>query len=500
MHRRIIKIISSLVLFFSTVSFATSNILNKHEKTKDDLEITKQDIHSVVILGGGVGALTSGIYLARAGYSPLIIEGSMTYGLIAQSHLVENWPIEYQISGTELAEKLRTQASKNGCNILSKEVIDVDFSKKPYVITVKDLYKSNQIEKIFANACIIAMGSSSNYLNVEGEKLYWGKGISNCAVCDGALYRNKNVVIVGGGDSAILEANYLSNLANKVSVLVRKDALKAKDKAQINVLNKKDNVEILYNTDVVSINGDKENVKSITVFDKVKNVKYNLDVAGVFLAIGSRPNTQIFKNKLDLDQDGYIKINNNLQTSINDIYAVGDIVDPVFKQAITAAGDGAKAAILCQKGLDEQIAVKTDTKAASIKRASDLAASSVIEIKDMKQFENEMATKNIPIIIDFYATWCGPCKRISPILENQAKILQGKIKILKINVDKLHEIASRYEIKAMPTIVVFDKDRKMLFKKMGTEDISSLLFSLEQIKDKSISEIEDYLQKINQSS
>jgi thioredoxin reductase (NADPH) len=490
MQKRIIKIISSILLFFSTVSFAASNVL-KSEKQK----VATEEISSVVIIGGGIGALTSGIYLARAGYNPIIIEGSLPGGLITQSHLVENWPSHFQISGADLAEKLRSQAINNGCSILSKEVVDVDFSKKPYLIAVKDLFKKDQIEKIFANSCIIAMGSSSNYLNVEGEKKYWGKGVTNCAVCDGALYKNKNVAIVGGGDAAVTEGLYLSNLADKVTVLVRKDALKASDKPKIDSLNQKKNVEIIYNTNVVSINGDDETLKSVTVFDNSKKTKYDISIAGLFLAIGSKPNTKIFENKLELDKMGYIKINNNFQTSISDVYAVGDIVDPVFKQAITAAGDGAKAAILLQKSLDEQKPSKENTKKDLVKKSSDQTFS-VIDIKDINEFEKEMSSNNTPIIIDFYATWCGPCKRLSPILEDHAKTLKGKVRILKINVEKLHNISSKYEVRAMPTVVVLDKHKNMLFKKTGSDDIFSLLFSLDKIKEKSVNDIENFLIKM----
>lgn len=582
MKKNLIKIISSVLLFFSTISYATTDILTKTEEVakaevvtktdgliktdelkKDEIKteivtktdevkknedatvalLNKENVQKVVILGGGVGALTSGIYLSRAGYTPTIIEGKTPGGLITQSHLVENWPGETQITGAALAEKLKSQALKNGCKILSKEVVDVDFSKKPYVITVKDLYQNDQVDKILADSCIIAMGTSSNHLNVEGEKEYWGKGVSNCALCDGSFYKNKDIAIVGGGDAAIVEANYLSNIANKVNVFVRKDSFKASDKTKVDAMNQKSNVKVFYHTEVVSINGDKENVKALTLLDNQKKENFNLDVQGVFLAIGSKPNTEIFKTKLDLDERGYIKINNNLQTSAKDVYAIGDIVDPVFKQAITAAGDGAKAAILCLKALElnqidnknkEILSEKTQVTENKVENKENvepntaqkeiekpkvdlnvenpfgisikeepkkepidqLSLSNVIEIKDLNHFDSEMATKDVPIIIDFYATWCGPCKRISPILENQAKVLQGKVKILKVNVEKLQELALKYQIRAMPTIIVFDKDSKVLFKKMGSDDITSLLFSLEQIKDKSIADIESYLQNV----
>ena len=148
-----------------------------------------------------------------------------------------------------MVNKIKDQAIKNGCIILSNEVIDVDFSKKPISITLKDLY-SNKTQKIKTSSCIIAMGTSSNYLNVKGEKDYWGRGVSNCAVCDGSFYKDKKVAIVGGGDAAVVEANYLSNLAKDVYIIVRKDKMRAKDKEKIKFLEQKGNIKIIYNTNV----------------------------------------------------------------------------------------------------------------------------------------------------------------------------------------------------------------------------------------------------------
>jgi thioredoxin reductase (NADPH) len=494
MKKKILKIISSVFLFFCSVSFANSNNLKSHE-------ITKEDTYSVVILGGGVGGLSSGLYLARAGYSPLIIEGQIPGGLITQSHMVENWPGEEKISGIRLAKKLKNQAEKNGCIIVAKEVIDVDFSKKPFVITIRDVFDKDNIEKIYAKSCIIAMGTSSNFLGIKGEEDYWGRGVSNCAVCDGALYKDKNVAIIGGGDAAILEASYLCKLANRVSIIVRKNYLRASDKAKINALGKKSNVKVFYNTKVVSINGSKESIKSITVYDNMKKKHYDMDIDGVFLAIGSKPNTEIFKGKLNLDSSGYIIVNSDKQTSIEGVYAVGDIIDPEYKQAITASAAGAVAATACQKKLDEnQLIVKNKSSRSRIRprirqASTERFSSDVIEITDLKQFEDEINTNDMPVLVDFYASWCAPCKRIAPLLESKAKSLKDKVKILKVNVQKNKEIASKYQITAMPTVIAFDKDGKMLFKKMGMNNISTLLSSLDKIKNESVDDIEAYLKK-----
>src|SRR5690606_19353885 len=263
-----------------------------------------EPVEPVVILGGGVGSLTSSVYIGRAGISPLVIEGPTPGGLLTQSHAVQNWPGVLEIEGTQLTEKMREQAVANGARFLSEEVIAVDFSKSPFTITTRALDGSNDTHKILAQSCIIAMGTKSNYLGVPGEEDYWGKGVSNCAVCDGALYKDKSVGIVGGGDAAVLEASYLANIAKEVHVFVRKDRLKAIEEKRLNTLLENPKVKFHYNASVQEIKGDGIGVTGVTLKQGQKETPFKLDA--VFLAIGSTPNTAIFKNALKLDQRGYI--------------------------------------------------------------------------------------------------------------------------------------------------------------------------------------------------
>ena len=480
----------TFVKFFILFAFIFSAFALKADKADDLKPATKcsDDEYCTVILGGGVGALTSAIYLSRAGYHPVVIEGNNPGGLITQSHSVENWPGEVKISGSELVDKIRDQAKENGCIILSKEVVDVDFSKNPFVITVKDLYK-NKLEKIKAKSCIIAMGTTSNYLNIAGEKEYWGKGVSNCAVCDGSLYQDKSVVVVGGGDSAVLEANYLSNIAKDVYVVVRKESLNPKDKDKLETLKEKSNIKIINNTVVESVIGKEDLVNSVKLKNITNDKVSSLNVDGVFLAIGSNPNTKIFKGKLDLDENGYIKVKDGGLTSIKGVYAIGDIVDPIYKQAITAAGDGAKAAISAQKHLDSGRILKNENKDYLISPV----LSSVINISSSSQFESEVLNTNIPVIVDFYATWCKPCQRLSPVLDSASNELKGKVKIVKVNIESNRDLAQKYKISAMPTAVIFDKSGKMLYKKIGPNEIGNLLDKLEDMKDKPVNDINNFL-------
>ena len=308
-------------------------------------------VEDVLILGGGIGSLTSALYLSRAGLKPVIIEGPNPGGLIVQSHSVQNWPGEMEISGTALADKVRAQVVANGAKILAEEVTAVDFSKKPFQVTIQPIgEKTSRI--MTANSVIIGMGTKPNFLGIPGESTYWGKGISNCAVCDGSIYRGRKVGVVGGGDAAVLEALYLSNIAKEVTVFVRKNAFKGIEETRIQALKAKSNVKILFDTQVKQVKGTADTLKSVLLKTERKS-EYEMPLDGLFLAIGSTPNSQLLKGKVDLDAQGYVIVKDAQETSIPGVYAIGDIVDPIFKQAITAAGDGAKAALQAERFLSE---------------------------------------------------------------------------------------------------------------------------------------------------
>jgi thioredoxin reductase (NADPH) len=436
-----------------------------------------EPVEPVVILGGGVGSLTSSLYLGRAGISPLVIEGPTPGGLLTQSHAVQNWPGVLEIEGAQLTEKMREQAVANGARFLSEEVIAVDFSKSPFTITTRALNGSNDTHKILAQSCIIAMGTKSNYLGVPGEQTYWGKGVSNCAVCDGALYKDQVIGIVGGGDAAVLEASYLANIAKEVHVFVRKDRLKAIEEKRLDTLLENPKVKFHYNTSVQEIKGDGIGVTGVTLKQGQKETPFKLDA--LFLAIGSTPNTAVFTNALKLDQRGYIVLEKDQETSVAGVYAIGDIVDPVYKQAVSAAGDGAKAAMqasqyIADKGTDRMIAKSAP------KRAEKAAQKEMIEIKSAEQFKKELGLSDVPVVVDFYATWCGPCKQVAPALETSANKLAGKVKFLKVNVDKLSDLSSSYNIRAMPTVLLFDAKGKEQARKVGPAQIQDLLHELQE--------------------
>ena len=436
---------------------------------------SKEQVFSVVILGGGIGALTSSLYLGRAELHPVVFEGQMPGGLLTQSHSVQNWPGEMEIEGALLTEKMHAQSEASGAQFFSEEVIAVDFSIKPFLITTRSVDGQNTVRQVRAESCIIAMGTEPNFLKVPGEvgpNGYWGRGVTNCAICDGNLYRDRVVGVVGGGDAAVLEALYLSNIAREVTVFVRKDRLRASEKKRVETLLAKPNIKILYNTEVVSIQGNGETLEKVVLkTGGKKEMDFPLD--GLFLAIGSKPNSELFKNILKRDSSGYILVHDGQKTSIDGVYAVGDIVDPIYKQAISAAGDGAKAAMQVQQYVSDRI-----NGLAVVPKAPKALICEVIEIQNKEQFQKELKTSDVPILVDFYATWCGPCKKVAPLIDSAALNLSGKVKFLKVNVDKVQGLCESYEIRSMPTAILFDQG-KVQMRKVGLQPIIHLLKELE---------------------
>ncbi len=473
-----------------------------------EAEIPGTEAESVVILGGGVGALTSALYLSRAGIQPIIIEGANPGGLIAQSHSVQNWPGELEISGSDLVDKMRKQAVANGAEFRSEEVVAVDFSKRPFTLTTRLIGRPDEIRQIQTESCIIAMGTQSNYLGIPGEtgaEGYWGKGVSNCAICDGTFYRDRIVGIVGGGDAAVLEGLYLSQIAKEVYIFVRKDSFKAVEAKRLETLLAKDNVHVFYETIVLEIQGDGSHVTQVVLKNAHQEQAFDLPLDGLFLAIGSRPNSQVFQDVLKLDSEGYILLQKDQQTSIEGVYAIGDIVDPVYKQAISAAGDGAKAAIQTQKYLSDRANLliangKRKSKSSSLQASlgstlphptakdcvslsaspSYLAsATGVIDISSKEQFDKELKETRLPVVVDFYATWCGPCKSIAPVFEHSATSFSGKMKFLKVNVDKFFGLSQSYQVTSMPTVLVLDTKGSVIDRRVGAEAIFDLLKNLD---------------------
>jgi len=295
---------------------------------------------NVIIIGSGPAGYTAAIYTARANLNPILIEGLQPGGQLTTTTEVDNFPgFSSGIQGPELMDEMKKQALRFGTEILSAEVTKADFSKSPFSVTVngKDLYQTKTV--------IIATGASAKYLNLESEKRLMGYGVSACATCDGFFFKEKEVVVVGGGDTAIEEANFLTKFASKVTVIHRRDQLRASKILQENAF-KNDKIDFCWDSVVEDIlDPNQGKVTGI----KLKNVKTDevteKNCDGVFLAIGHTPNTSIFKGQLKMDKMGYIISKDGAKTSIPGIFACGDVKDHVYRQAVTAAGSGCAAAI-----------------------------------------------------------------------------------------------------------------------------------------------------------
>lgn len=304
-----------------------------------------------LIIGSGPAGYTAAIYTSRANLSPILYEGLQPGGQLTITTEVENFPgYPEGVTGPQLMEDLRRQAERFGTDMRAGLVTSVDFNKKPLEATIEDG------TVIKADTIIIATGASAKYLGLPDEKKYNGLGVSACATCDGFFYRKKVVAVVGGGDTACEEALYLSNLASKVYMIVRKDYLRASQVMQKRVFDK-ENIEVLFNTNTVGLFGEEflEGAHLVEHKGTDKEREFDITIDGFFLAIGHKPNTDIFRDFINLDESGYIKLEGPTSaTNIPGVFAAGDVADPRYRQAISAAGMGCRAALDVEKYLAEQ--------------------------------------------------------------------------------------------------------------------------------------------------
>jgi len=317
-------------------------------ETNDDspkMPDKKKTKYDVIIIGAGPSGYTAGIYCSRAGYDTLILSGVLPGGQLVNTTEVENFPgFENGIMGPDLMIDMRKQSQRMGTTIVDDEVVDVDFRRKPLkVLTASEEYEGRAI--------IIATGANPRKIGLEGEETFGGKGVSYCATCDGPFFRNQDIVVVGGGDSAIEEATFLTKFATKVHLVHRRDELRASKVMQERALNN-NKIEFHWDSAVVDIKGEQKVTQAV-----LKNLKTNeeksLDIGGLFVAIGHEPNTKIFKNQIDLDDEGYIVLKNKTHTNVEGVFAAGDVHDRNYRQAITAAAYGCMAAIDVDKYIEE---------------------------------------------------------------------------------------------------------------------------------------------------
>ena len=300
-----------------------------------------------LIIGSGPAGYTAAIYASRANLSPVLVDGPQPGGQLTTTTTVENFPGYPQgVDGNQLMADLKAQAERFGTKMHSGLVTAVDFSKRPFAVTV-----SGMDEPIMAETVIIATGASARYLGLPDEQKYMGMGVSACATCDGFFYRKKRVAVVGGGDTACEEAEYLASLAEKVYMIVRKDHLRASKVMQQRVLSNP-KITVLFNTNTLGLFGEEvlEGAHLVEYRGTEREQLFDINIDGFFLAIGHNPNSEVFKTYVDTDAQGFIKIKSHSQaTNVDGVYAAGDVCDPVFQQAIVAAGTGCRAALEAER-------------------------------------------------------------------------------------------------------------------------------------------------------
>jgi thioredoxin reductase (NADPH) len=300
--------------------------------------MSNKKIEDIVIIGSGPAGLTAAIYAARANLKPLVIDGNNPGGQLMQTSYVDNWPGNQHILGPELMNTIRKQAESFGTRFVQQTVVSSNFTQKPFIVTL-----DNQ-STISAHSIIIATGSSPKRLNCPGENEYWGKGVTTCAVCDGAFYVDKEVLVVGGGDTAMEDAMFLTKFTNNITVIQISEKLSASHAMQQPVLNNK-YINIIYNSSVTKIKGDGKRATHAQITNNKKGDTITLPFDGMFIAIGMKPNSSAFVDQVKCDKWGYLVVHDNVKTSIEGVFAAGDIFDYRYKQAITSAGSGCMAAL-----------------------------------------------------------------------------------------------------------------------------------------------------------
>ena len=304
------------------------------------------DVRNVIIIGSGPAGYTAGLYTARAMLEPLLFAGYMSGGQLMLTSDVENFPgYPDGVTGPEMMMHIRAQSEKFGCEVVDKNVESVDLTSRPYKVNVEG-------EEFLANTLIICTGAESIWLGVEGEEEQKGRGISTCATCDGAFFKNQEVLVVGGGDSAMEEASFLTRFASKVTIIHRSDVFRASN-IMLERASNNPKIEIKRWRKVVSWLSDESGLTGAMLEDTQNGESEQINVTGAFIAIGHKPITSFLNGQIETDNEGYVVHKENTMTNVDGVFAAGDVVDTRYKQAITAAGMGCQAAIDCEKWLEE---------------------------------------------------------------------------------------------------------------------------------------------------
>ncbi len=484
--KKIVKIVGFSVVLISLgfillkkTNYSICSRLVVPSNQKDFLKVVseKDNIAPLVIIGSGPAGLSAAIYGARQSIKTLVIEGSEPGGQLMQTSYVENWPGKTKALGSEIIGDIRSQAKSLGAEFLQDTVMNIDTSCYPFKIITADK------KQLYALSIVLATGSTPRTLGIEGEKKYWGSGVTTCAICDAPFFKNKDVVVVGGGDSAVEEAIQLAPYAKKISILVRKDSMRAAPTMQ-DRLSGYPNISINYNTELKKIMGDTNHVNNIDIYNNKTKATKNIPMDGVFLAIGHTPNTQLLKDAVETNSNGYIKVKDRSQkTSIPGIFAAGDVEDFQYRQAGVASASGIKASLdvaefLTHIGFDDYATKQLEDTFFVLdgtQKSAQLKSVSSLEELDKIVKQSEKA-----IILDFYTQYCPSCLQMLPHLATVAQEYTDKVVVFKVDAEESFDIVERFNVHKVPTIIALKNSKEIarVKKAMKKQEIRAFIDNL----------------------
>ncbi|PSB01990.1 thioredoxin-disulfide reductase [Merismopedia glauca] len=437
------------------------------------------NIENLVIIGSGPAGYTAAIYAARANLKPLVFEGFQAGGLpggqLMTTTEVENFPgFPQGITGPDLMENMKAQAERWGAELITEDVVSVDLSQRPFVVRSED-------REVKAHSIVIATGATAKRLGLPSESQYWSRGISACAICDGAtpIFKNAELAIIGAGDSALEEAIYLTKYGDRVHLLVRSDKMRASKAMQDRALNNP-KITIHWHTEAVDVFGENGQMMGLKVKNNQTGEESRLAVKGLFYAIGHNPNTSLFTGQLELDEVGYIVTKpNTVETSVEGVFAAGDVQDHEFRQAITAAGTGCMAAMLAERWLSAKGLLQEfhQQPGSEVSQKPEQTAQSTEFSLENTRHQGGYALRKLfhesdrLLLVKYASPNCGPCHTLKPILNKLVTELDGKIHFVEIDIEQDPDIAENAGITGTPTVQIF-KDRDLLTEVKGVKQKS----------------------------
>ena len=455
-------------------------------------EHQKLKTENLVIVGSGPAGYTAAIYAARANLQPLLItgfkEGGIPGGQLMTTTFVENFPgFPNGVQGPELMDLIKAQAIRWGTKLIEEDALSINLNKRPFSITTSS-------KNIAANSLIIATGASANRLGLENEKFFWSKGISACAICDGATpqFRDEELAVIGGGDSACEEAEYLTKYGSHVHLIVRSSKLRA-SAAMADRVKANSNITIHWETELIDVLGNNW-LEKLKVKRKNTNNVEEIMAKGLFYAIGHTPNTSLITNQLNTDSKGYLITKpGRPETSLEGVYAAGDVADSEWRQGVTAAGSGCKAALAAERWLTQ------NDLANLIKRKelepSKTETSETLEISDAKNFDpnktwqrGSYALRKLyhesekPLFVIYTSSNCGPCHILKPQLKRVLNESKGKALGVEIDIENDQDIAKQAEVSGTPTVHLF-KNKELIKQWKGVKARSEYKEALDQLID-----------------